>query len=81
MNARLNGQLVRVELEVQKMSEYQAAMLLQRAHLASLDDPTLDQKLQVEGDEPPDHPKFDQRRLRHSPQAFKCNSAATRHNP
>lgn len=49
MNARLNGQLIGVELDIQKMSEYQAAMNLQRAQLASLDDPTLDLKLEVEG--------------------------------
>lgn len=49
MNARLNGQLLGVELDIQKMSEYQTAMNLQRAQLASLDDPTLDQRLEVEG--------------------------------
>lgn len=49
MNARLNGQLVGVELEVQKMSDYQKAMTIERAELASLDDPTLDEPLQVEG--------------------------------
>jgi N utilization substance protein A len=49
MNARLNGQLVGVELEVQKMSDYQKAMNLERAELASLDDPTLDEPLSVEG--------------------------------
>ena len=31
------------------MSEYQAAMNIERAQLAPLDDPTLDEKLQVEG--------------------------------
>ena len=50
MNARLNGQLVGVELEVQKMSEYQKALSIERAELASLDDPTLDEPLTaVEG--------------------------------
>ncbi|MFI5334443.1 MAG: transcription termination factor NusA [Chlamydiales bacterium] len=49
MNARLNGQLVGVELEVQKMSEYQKAMSIERAELASLDDPVLDEPLHVEG--------------------------------
>ncbi len=49
MNARLNGQLVGVELEVQKMSEYQKAMSVERAELATLDDPTLDEPLKVEG--------------------------------
>lgn len=49
MNARLNGQLLGVELEVQKMSEYQKAMTVERAELASLEDPTLDEPLAVEG--------------------------------
>lgn len=49
MNARLNGQLLGVELDVQKMSDYQHIMGLQRAQLASVDDPTLDQPLQIEG--------------------------------
>lgn len=49
MNARLNGQLVGVELEVQKMSDYQKALSIERAELASLDDPTLDEPLSVEG--------------------------------
>jgi N utilization substance protein A len=45
MNARLCGTLVGVELDVQKMSEYQTAMTLERAQIASSDDPTLDEKL------------------------------------
>lgn len=49
MNARLNGQLVGVELEVQKMSDYQAAMSIERAELAQEDDPTLDEELRIEG--------------------------------
>ncbi len=49
MNARLNGQLLGVELEVQKMSDYQKAMTVERAELASLEDPTLDEPLAVEG--------------------------------
>lgn len=49
MNARLNGQLVGVELEVQKMSEYQKAMTVERAELATLDDPALDEPLKIEG--------------------------------
>jgi transcription termination/antitermination protein NusA len=49
MNARLNGQLIGVELEVQKMSDYQVAMNLQRSQLASAEDPTLDVRLQIEG--------------------------------
>lgn len=50
MNARLNGQLIGVELDVQKMSEYQNAMNLQRAKMASQEDPTLDQRLSIEGE-------------------------------
>lgn len=49
MNARLNGQLIEVELDVQKMSEYQATVALQRSQIAALEDPTLDAPLQVEG--------------------------------
>jgi N utilization substance protein A len=49
MNARLNGDLIGAELEVQKMSQYQAAMTLQRAEIALQDDPSLDEKLHIEG--------------------------------
>lgn len=49
MNARLNGALVGAELEVQKMSEYQKTMELQRAQLALAEDPTLDEPLAIEG--------------------------------
>jgi N utilization substance protein A len=49
MNARLNGALLGVELEVQKMSDYQHVMTLQRAQIAAADDPTLDERLAVEG--------------------------------
>ena len=52
INARLNGELIGVELDIQKMSDYQTAMTAQRAQLAALDDPTLDQRLQVEGMSP-----------------------------
>ena len=45
MNARLNSQLIEHELEVQRMSDYNRAMALQRNELASVDDPTLDQIL------------------------------------
>lgn len=48
-NARLIGQLLGVELDVQRMSTYQAALNIQRTQLALMDDPSLDQKLQVEG--------------------------------
>jgi transcription termination/antitermination protein NusA len=52
MNARLNGELIEAELEVQKMSDYQNAMALERAQLAALDDPALDNRLQIEGMSP-----------------------------
>lgn len=45
MNARLNGQLIGYELEVQRMTDYNKAMAIQRTELASLDDPTLDEEL------------------------------------
>jgi len=49
MNARLNGELAGVELQVQKRSQYQAAMQMQRAKIAESDDPTLDERLSIEG--------------------------------
>lgn len=49
MNARLNGTLVDVELDVQKMSDYQSAMSQERTHLASREDPRLDEKLHIDG--------------------------------
>ncbi len=48
MNARLNGELAGVELQVQKMSQYQAAMNIERAQLAQVDDPSLDEKLTID---------------------------------
>lgn len=46
MNARLNGQLVGYELDIQRMSDYNKVMALQGSELAeSLDDPTFDQPL------------------------------------
>jgi N utilization substance protein A len=45
MNTRLNGQLIGYELEVQKMTDYNRAMAIQRNELASLDDPSLDRVL------------------------------------
>jgi transcription termination/antitermination protein NusA len=45
MNTRLCGQLVGIQLNVQRMSEYQANMNFQRAQLALVDDPTLDEPL------------------------------------
>ena len=49
MNARLNAELIGLELNVQKMSQYQASMNIEHAQLASVDDPTLDQDLSKEG--------------------------------
>lgn len=49
MNARLNGQLIGVDLQIQKMTDYQNSLTAQRQQLASSEDPTLDEKLQVEG--------------------------------
>jgi N utilization substance protein A len=48
-NARLTGEMIGYELEVQKMSEYNKALEIQRFQLAESDDPTLDAPLEVEG--------------------------------
>lgn len=45
MNARLNSQLIGYELEVQRMTDYNRAMTIERSELAALDDPALDQPL------------------------------------
>lgn len=42
MNARLNSQLIGYELEVQRISDYNKSMTLQRNELALSDDPELD---------------------------------------
>lgn len=50
MNARLNSQLIGYELEVQRISDYNKTMALQRGELASSDDPGLDLPLEsIEG--------------------------------
>ncbi len=50
MNARLNSQLIGYELEVQKMTDYNRTMALQRNELAAMDDPTLDEPMtSIEG--------------------------------
>ncbi len=49
MNARLNGQLIDADLVVQKMSGYQEALSAERAQMAAGDDPTLDERLHIEG--------------------------------
>ncbi|WP_068467777.1 transcription termination factor NusA [Candidatus Protochlamydia phocaeensis] len=50
MNARLNSRLIGYDLEVQRMTDYNRAMAIQRNELAATDDPTLDQPLEgIEG--------------------------------
>jgi N utilization substance protein A len=49
MNARLNGELIDAELQVQKMSDYQQIATIQRQQLALAEDKTLDEKLHLEG--------------------------------
>jgi transcription termination/antitermination protein NusA len=49
MNARLNAALIGTDLDVQKMSDYQHIMAEQRAEMAAVDDPLLDQRLEIEG--------------------------------
>lgn len=46
MNARLNSELIGYELEVQKMSEYNRAMAVQRIELAESEDESLDQPIE-----------------------------------
>lgn len=50
MNARLNSQLIEYELEVQKMSDYNRALSIQRLELAASEDPSFDEPLKgIEG--------------------------------
>lgn len=49
MNARLCGQLIGMDIHVKKLSEYQKVSNLERAELASSEDPTLDEPLKIEG--------------------------------
>jgi len=49
MNARLTGELIGYELEVQRMSEYNKLLEIQRLQLAESDDPVLDQPLVIDG--------------------------------
>ena len=49
MNARLNGELIDAELQVQKVSDYQQIANIQRQQLAASTDATLDEKLNIEG--------------------------------
>lgn len=52
MNARLNGELIGLELQVQKWSDYQAAMKVERDQMVSEDNPELDEALRIEGMSP-----------------------------
>ncbi len=50
LNVRLVGQLVGVQLEIQKESDYQRIQALERANLATEENPLLDERLsQIEG--------------------------------
>ena len=49
MNARLTGEMLGYELEVQRMSEYNKSLEIQRMNLAESDNPTLDEPLEIEG--------------------------------
>lgn len=49
MNARLTGQLLGYELEVQRMSEFNKALEIQRLQLAESKDPALDAPLHLDG--------------------------------
>lgn len=46
MNARLNSDLIGYDLEVQRMTDYNRTMALQRTELAESDDPTLNEPLE-----------------------------------
>lgn len=49
MNARLLGQLVGTDIQIKKYSEYQIIANLERQEMALLDDPSLDEPLQLAG--------------------------------
>lgn len=49
MNARLIGQMIEKNIEVHKMSEYQKLLTIQMAELSESPDPSLDEKLKIEG--------------------------------
>ncbi len=48
-NARLIGRMMECEIEVQKMSEYQKILAIHMAELAESEDPSLDEKIKVDG--------------------------------
>jgi N utilization substance protein A len=49
MNARLIGQMLERDIEVQKISEYQKLLTIQMAELSDSPDPSFDEKLKIEG--------------------------------
>jgi N utilization substance protein A len=49
MNARLIGQMIEKEIDVQKLSEYQKLLTIQMVELADTPDPAYDEKLNIEG--------------------------------
>lgn len=49
MNARLIGQMIGKEIDVQKQSEYQKLLTIQMAELAETAEPAYDEKLKIEG--------------------------------
>lgn len=49
MNARLLGQLVGMEIQIKKYSEYQILANLERQEMASMEDPSLDEELALQG--------------------------------
>lgn len=50
MNARLNGQLIGYDLDVQRLTDYNRIKEIERTELATADDPTLDEPLKpIEG--------------------------------
>ncbi len=49
LNARLNGQIIGADLHIQKMSDYQASVQLERQKLAASEDPSLDKPLAIPG--------------------------------
>lgn len=52
MNARLNGELIGLEVQIQKASDYGAATNIEKEKVAQLEDPTLDEELSIEGMSP-----------------------------
>lgn len=49
MNARLIGQMIEKEIEVQKLTDYQKLLTIQMAELAESTDNSIDERLKIEG--------------------------------